>query len=294
MMSALVAFALAAAPAEGNLPRVEAHAEMVNAALFRSDSDFDRTRPAYNANGQSVGFVGTLLRPGVDFLATDWLRLHYDAELGLNYWSRNDPDVQSALAPSVLVMKHRQLYAEGELADGAAGFRAGYSRFIGPSGLFVNHWIGNAQGWWAPRAGSRYTLFAGQISDSAYEGIDVERSNFSRDITLFGVRGAYDVSTRTRIDAGVEAVYDTHVVGHSRLVATPSVRADGRLGPLTGFASAALQLGRFEGEMMEGGDPTLLAWALQAHGAMPVRGFELTLNLMVLSADDNYDGNARA
>ena len=101
-------------------PRIEVHAELLNAVLYRSDSDFDPSPPAYDANGKSVGFVGTVLRPGLDFLALSWLRLHYDAELGLNYWSRNDPDVQSALAPGLLVMKHRQLYAEGELAAGAA------------------------------------------------------------------------------------------------------------------------------------------------------------------------------
>ncbi|MHB8877259.1 MAG: hypothetical protein ACYC8T_26470 [Myxococcaceae bacterium] len=297
MLSALLALSLAAgepSPAEEKFPRIEVHAELLNAVLYRSDSDFDPNPPAYDANGKSVGFVGTVLRPGLDFLALAWLRLHYDAELGLNYWSRNDPDVESALAPGLLVMKHRQLYAEGELANGAAGFRAGFSRFIGPTGLFVNHWIGNAQGWWARSPGYRYALFVGQLSEGSNEGIDVERNNFSRDITLFGARGSYDFSTLTRVEAGVEAIYDAHVVGHSRLVATPSVRVNGRVGPLAGFVGAALQLGSFEGEAMEGRDQTLVAWALQAHGVTAVQGFEVTVNLMVLSPDDDFDGNGRS
>ena len=158
----------------------------------------------------------------------------------------------------------------------------------------MNHWIGNAQAWWSPSPASRYGLFAGQISEVSNEGIDVEENNFTRDITLFGARGTYDLSTLTRVEAGVEAVYDAHVVRHSRLVATPSVRVNGRAGALTGFVSAALQLGRFEGEAMEGRDQLLLAWALQAHGVMAVNGFEVMLNLMVLSPDDDFDGNGRS
>jgi len=274
-------------------PRIEAHAELLNAVLFRSDSDFDRTPPSYNANGQTVGYVGTLLRPRVDFLALSWLRLHYDAELGLNYWSRNDPDVGDALAPGLMVLKHRQLYAEGELADGDAGFRAGYSRFIGTTGLFVNHWIGNAQLWWAPSPASRYTLFAGQVPDSTSESIEVGQNNFSRGITLFGVRGGYDLSMRTKVEASIEAVYDTHVIAHSRLIATPGARVDGRLGILTGSVSAALQVGSFEGDAIGGGAQTLLSWAVQAHGTMCAGGFEFAFNLMALSADDSFEGNVR-
>jgi hypothetical protein len=299
MTSALVAAVLAGfgppveLPAVDPWPRIEAHAELLNVVLFRSDSDFDRTPPAYDANGQTVGYVGTLLRPRVDFLATSWLRLHYDAELGLNYWSRNDPDVGDALAKGLMVLKHRQLYAEGELAEGEAGFRAGYSRFSGATGLFVNHWIGNAQLWWSPAPASRLTLFGGQVPDSTSESIEVGQNNFTRGITLFGARAAHELSARTRVEGSVEAVYDTHVVGRSRVIATPGARVDGHLGGATGFVSAALQVGRLEGEAMGGGAQTLLSWAVQAHGTLPAGGFEVDLNVMVLSADDSFEGNGR-
>lgn len=292
----LAAALLGAAPAvaEDAFPRIDAHAELINAVLLRNDADFDRSAPLYNENGQSAGYVGTVFRPALDFHVWRSLRLHYDAEVGINYWSKMDPDVQSALAPSVFVLKHRQLYGEGELLEGRVGFRVGYSRLVGPTGLFVNHWIGNGQLSYAPNDQAHLSLFAGQIPDSTYEGIEVEQNNFAHDITLVGVRGAFNLSDRARLDAGIEAVADTSIVRHARTVATPSLRLDGQLGPMKGFFSAALQFGRLEGEAANGSDETLLAWALQAHGAMPVGNFELTVNLLGLSPDDAADGNGRA
>ncbi len=283
-----------AEPTPGDAPpRLDVHAELISAGLFRNDSDFDRSSPVYDENGQTVGFLGTVFRPGVDFHVWRSLRMHYDAEVGLNFWSMHDPNVQASLAPAFFVMKHRQLYADGELKDGRVGFKVGYSRLVDTTSLFLNGWYGNAQLFWAPNDLSRYTVFAAQLPDDAYEGIDVEQNNFARDIFAFGARATYDFSG-FGLDATVEVLADNQRGGQSRTVVAPGVRVDRQLGPLDAFVAASLQVGRLEGERSDGGDALLLAWAVQAHGTMPSGPLQLTFNLLLLSPDDATDGNGRS
>ena len=76
-----------------------------------------------------MGAFATVLRPKLTFHIEQHLRMYYEAELGLNYWSKNNPDQQDPTAPDVFVLKHREVYAEGEFLQNQVGFKTGYQYF---------------------------------------------------------------------------------------------------------------------------------------------------------------------
>jgi len=271
--------------------RIELHADLQNLFLLRNDADFDRSRPFYNESGQTVGAFATLFRPSALLRITDHLRIYYEVELGLNYWSKQDPDQQSALAPSVLVMKHREIYAEGELWRERFAFKVGYQYFQDPTALFLGHWIGAAQAHLNTGAG-RLGLFAGEVPDDTFEGVNVLENNFVRDIFVFGLTGALRVNERLRGSAALMALVDTHVVGQTRWLICPTLHVELDRGRLSGFLDLALQAGQLRGQAIDAGDQTHVAWALQAGARYPLGRLALSWNLLVLSPDDAHAGNA--
>lgn len=263
-----------------------------NLFLFRSDSDFDRTAPRYDESGQTVGAFATILTPRLTWHLARNLRVTYEVEIGLNYWSRNNPDTESALSPDVFVMKHREMFAEGEFLRGRLGFKVGYQRFLDPTGLFLNHWIGAARVWWGFEDG-RVGLFVGEVPDQTYEGITVRDNNFKRDILVFGASGDWDLGGGWGLAVGVHNLYDSHVVGRTRWVVAPAARVSHESGPWTLFVDGVLQAGRFENAALDGGDQTVLAWAAQGHVGLDLHPWSAEVNLLALSPDDAHDGNAR-
>jgi hypothetical protein len=276
-----------------DLPLFDFQAEMQNLFLFRNDSDFDRTTPYYNANGQTLGAFATVFRPSFTINVTDRMRMFYQAEIGLNYWSKHNPDQEDALAKDVFVMKHRELWASGEIADEQVGFKVGYQYFRDPSGLFLAHWIGAAQAWWNVDTVNRVGLFIGQIPDQVHEGIDVRENNFKRDILVFGARTDLRLARRVYLSAGVYDLFDSHVVGRTRWVVAPVVHLDARFGKFSTALDGVFQYGRSGKAARDGSNQTILAWAAQAHGTLDFRPFEIDLNLLALSPDDAYEGNSR-
>ncbi len=263
--------------------RVQVSAHLDQLFLLRNDSDFDRTMPAYDASGQSVGAFATLFRPLVTFHAGQNVRLHYEAEVGLNFWSKNNPDQQDPLAPDVFVLKHREIFGEAEL--GSYGIKAGFARLQDPTGLFVHHWIGAAQ-LSRKMHGGRVGLFAAQMPDPVYEGIVVGQNNFRRDTFLFGSN-----FTRAGLSASVHALVDSHLVGQTRWVVVPSVRLELEAFGFDARADLVLQAGQQNGVALGGGPATTLAAAVQLHGERRSKAMGLALNLLALSPDDAFDGN---
>jgi hypothetical protein len=274
--------------------RIELGADLQNLFKFRNDVDFDRTRPFYDPFGQTVGAFATVFRPRAVLHILERLRIVYELEIGLNFWNRNNPDEQAALAPDVFVMKHREIYGEGELVQRKLTFRAGYSYFRDPTGLFLAHWIGNAQLWWTPRRELRAGLFVGQVPDQVYDGISNTENNFKRDIWVFGGMFEAQLGRWLQASGAVSALVDTHLVGQARKLACPSVHLQGGGGRWSGYLDAALQAGTMEGQALSGGDETHVAWALQAGGRWHSRRFDFGANLLMLSPDDRYDGNGRS
>jgi len=274
--------------------RIEVTADLQSLFLFRTDSDFDRTPPVYDENGQTVGAFATLFRPRVIWCVLDNLRIQYEVELGLNFWSKNNPNEQSTLAADLFLLKHREIFGEGELARGRLGFKIGYSYFRDPTGLFLAHWIGNAQLWGVAPGWGRVGLFVGQIPDQVYEGIVVTENNFKRDLWVFGANLQADLGAWVRLSAAVTALLDTHLVGQARKVLCPSLRLGVERPRWSGYLDLAFQAGQLDGQALGGGSETLIAWAAQAGGGVRLdrRGrWELGVNVVALSPDDAYPGN---
>jgi hypothetical protein len=271
---------------------IEAHADMQNLVLYRNDTDFDRTRPYYSAGGQDEGAVATVLRPDVTWHVNKGLRLFYQAEIGLNYWGKQNPDQEGFKAPDVFVMKHRQIYGEGEISS--FGFKAGFSEFQDATGLFIHHWIGVAQARWEFNQNGRVEAFFGMVPDQTGEGINVVENNFNHDTYVYGATVKYTFLDGLKLTVGVHSLFDTHVVGQIRRLWCPNAELEVHVGNLTGYLDAALQAGRFSGPgiTVGGGSQDQLAWALQGRVQYAADPLEFQVNVLALSGDDDYDGNS--
>lgn len=277
--------------------RLALRAELQSLFHLRNDADFDRTSPFYDEDGQSVGAFATIFRPAATLRILDNLRIHYEVELGLNFWSKQNPDQPSPLQSDVFVLKHREIYGAGELLGGSFGFKVGYSYFRDPTGLFLAHWIGNAQAWGAFGPGERRNrigVFLGQLPDQRTEGWEIRENNFKRDIWVFGGNAELFPGPGLQLGVAVSGLVDTHLVGQMRALACPSLRVALERPAFTAFVEAALQGGVLERQALGGDDQKLLAWAAQAGATLRLpraAGLELAFNLLVLSPDDAHDGN---
>jgi hypothetical protein len=269
------------------------HVDLQNLFLFRNDADFDRTPPKYNENGQTVGAFATFLRPSIAWNIQDNLRLYYELEIGLNYWSMQNPDVQDYAAPDIFVMKHREIWGAGELLGGDLFFKVGYQRFLDPTGLFVNHWIGMAQAGWSWDAGERLGIFVGEIPDQLDEGINVLDNNFKRDILLSGAFLDLALSDEVKLNAALFYLYDNHLVDQARWLLAPSAHLEVTFDPDVLVASLDLifQAGESQNAVQGGGWQRSLSWAAQGHLDWRISDWQLTLNVLGLSPDDAYQGN---
>jgi hypothetical protein len=276
--------------------RAELRADLQTLFHFKNDADFDRTEPAYDESGQTVGAFATLFTPRLTLSILEGLRIYYEVELGLNFWSNQNPDQQDPLAADIFVLKHREVYGEGELGEGALGFKVGYAHFRDPTGLFVAHWIGAAQVWARVGQGMRAGVFVGQVPDQTYEGILLDENNFKRDIWLAGARYDLHRFERLRLSAAVTTLHDTHLVDQRRTVACPSLHVELELEAvgLGSYLDLALQAGEQEGQAAGGEDQTILSWAVQAGAELALSRVTLRANLLALSPDDAHDGNRRS
>ncbi|MBN2497384.1 MAG: hypothetical protein JXR96_22525 [Deltaproteobacteria bacterium] len=272
------------------------HAELQNLFLWRSDTDFDGSEPEYNLDGQSSGAFATVLRPTLTWHITGNLRIHYEAELGLNYWSKNNPDQQDMLQPDVFVMKHRELWGSGEF-ENEAGYKLGYGRFKDPTGLFINHWIGAGQVWFSWDEDTRLGLFVGQVPDATHEGISVTDNNFTRDIFVYGARWDWAIDRSWKLATAFHALYDGHLGGQERWLLIPSVHVEAGREEMKLSVDAMLQHGQAEGMTPDGHIQTLLAWAAQGHFHYSITEHlklwpsSVDVNVLVESPDDAHPDN---
>lgn len=281
-------------PAATPASKFDAHVELSNLLVNRTDSDFDRTAPKYNTSGQSIGALATVLKPKLSWRLGDDLHIYWETEVGLNYWSKNNPDQENAVAPDVFVVKQREIFAEGAVLQGGLGYKVGYQYFSDPTALFLGHWIGMAQARTPLGQSTTGTLFAGQMPDQTFEGLNIAQNNFRRDIFVFGAKADSELGNGLTLHAGLTNLYDTSLVGQTRWVTSPSVRVEVKGKQASGFVDAILQYGASQGSGQGGIDETILAWAAQGHLAVPLGPIDLALNGLVLSADDAHEGNNRS
>jgi hypothetical protein len=271
-------------------------AELQNLFIWRNDTDFDRSRPEYDENGQSAGAFATVLKPVFVWNVTDHVRIYYETEIGLNYWSKNNPDQQDAQASDVFTLKQRELWASGEFLDESLGLKLGYGRFRDPTGLWLNHWIGAAQAWMGEDE-TRLGLFVGQLPELTHEGIDLRENNFARDIFVYGARFDMEIDRGWRLASALQALYDGHQPGRERWLVVPSLHLEAGEDELTLSLDALLQVGQAEGRTLDGSIQDILAWSGQAHLSWDITEHfkawpsKLEVNALFLSPDDAYAGN---
>lgn len=270
---------------------------MQNLLLWRNDSDFDRTPPYHNPQGQDVGLLGTFIAPMLVVTPIQELKMVVELELGLNLWSMHDPDTYGATSPGWIRMALRQAYTEGNFLDGKLGFRVGYERLFDPTGMFVGHWLGAANLWTRQDWGS-LALTVAQMPDQTYEGVAFDSNNFNTDTFLYGLRLDVPVG-KVGVAASVWGMHDRQIVRQPLDLMAVTASVFGAWDRLRFQVDGALQYG-VAGTRAGGRDETTLAWAAQgtldfrhpfrAPGALDL---VLHLNSMALSADDAHDGNGR-
>jgi hypothetical protein len=262
--------------------------------LWRNDSDFDRTAPYYNENGQDVGVVGTFLAPKLTITPVKELKMVFEMELGLNIWSAQDPDTYSAYLPSWFRLGFRQAYVEGNFLDSKIGFRVGYEQLFDPTGLFAGHWLGAAN-IFTKHDWGQITLTVAQMPDQTYEGMTFDGNNFNSDSILYGARLTMPFN-KLRLDAAVWGLHDSTVVNRTLDMLAVTANLSGDWTWLKFGVDLGFQYG-VTGNRAGGQDETTLAWALQAYMNMNKAligdrlAFLMDVNFMALSADDDYDGN---
>lgn len=286
----LAALCVLAGLSAASASELELKVDLQNLVLFRSDSDFDRSKPLYDENGQTVGAFATLFRPRATWRIAEDLRIVYEAELGLNFWSKQNPDIQDPQDPAVFVLKHREIYAQGDF--GQTGFRVGYARTQDPTGLFLNHWIGAAQVNFSlgEEGRDRLALLLGQVPDQTHEGIDVRDNNFAHDTWVAGAQYERRMENMELV-GGLHYLYDASRVDQARWRVCPSLFL--RLGAdeLWGSLGAMLQAGENENDVLGGGWSRTIAWAAQGHLEWKTERFGLKLNALALSPDDAHAHN---
>ncbi len=267
---------------------------MQNLFLWRNDSDFDRTPPYYNADGQDIGVLGTFIAPKLVVTPVKELKMVLEFEMGLNLWSAQDPDTYSSTLPSWFRIAMRQAYTEGNFFDGKLGFRVGYEQLFDPTGLFIGHWLGAAN-LYTKWDWGQVTLTVAQMPDQAFEGVAFDTNNFNTDTILYGAR-LYVPFGKLHLDAAVWGMHDTQVIDRKLDMMAITANFGGDWGWLKMGVDAGFQYGVTENRAA-GKDETTFAWAAQAYLNIEqslLNGnldFLFDLNFMATSADDKYDGN---
>lgn len=278
------------APEDADHRAIEVTAETQSLFLYQNDADFDPSEPVYNPDGQGVGGFTTTLSPMIIWNATENIRFAYEAEIGVNVWSTHNPDQQDSAAADALLLKHRQIYAEGELLDRLLLFKAGYQYLRDPTGLFIAHWIG-AVTVGTDFGDADFFFTIGQTPDPTYEGVTITETNFKHDAFVIGVGGHSAALDPLDLNLGIWILDDNHRIEHRNNVITPTLALSAELDSLTFGLDAALQLGSFQAGALGGEDQKHLAWAAQLYSILDLTPVELRLNVMALSPDDRWEGN---
>lgn len=256
--------------------------------LYKNDSDFDPTPPVYDANGQSVGLLGTFFKPRLTLMPVTEISIVWEMELGLNLWSRHDPDQYQSGEMNTFRLAQRELYVEGRFLEGVLGFKVGYQFFEDPSRLFIGHWVGAAS-LISEREWAKFSFTIAQVPGQTFEGITLDENNFIHDTFVYGLRVDAPISN-WKLTVGLYGLHDAEVVDQTLNLFTPTVQVQGDYEWVSFGLDLAYQTGITQrGAMMN--DEQTDAWALQAYATFTAEKFEAEINQLILSADDGSDRN---
>ncbi len=258
---------------------------------FQTDSDFDGSHPSYNKSGQTVGEFVTYVNPKLQYSINPETWIFYESELGMDAWSRNNPDFASGEDKKALIFKQRQLYGETEFTP-KFSLRAGYQKFEDPSGLFLNHWLGAVSSQIATGPVLLNITF-GELPDQTREGFDLDRINFHNDILVGSVTVARQLPDNLDLGGGLSYLYDGAEINHARWLFTPVLSLRKNLRDQEIGGDIALQYGEAQLASFGGNIEKTLAWAAQGYARLRPSPLQLDLQVMALSPDDDYDHNGK-
>lgn len=277
------------APASEPPPMFELHGEFSSWMYWRNDSDFESTIPYYGAEGQDVGQASSFFKPQLTFRATEQIQLFYEAELGLNVWSQNNPDQYFPGANDYMIMKHRELWANVNMD--LAQLKVGYQRLQDPSDLYLSHWAGAATltlGF--PTLQLKFMV--AQLPDDTFEGVRVDDNNFVHDNVTGGAEFAMsDPDGAWGFSVGSYAMYDHRVTGKPLTLFTPYVSGKMKAGAFDFELTGLGQFGSWEDSGVAQIDQAIAAWAVTASMLYSGKYLDLRLSSFALSGDDDEDGN---
>ncbi|MCX5859804.1 MAG: hypothetical protein NT056_07920 [Proteobacteria bacterium] len=282
-------FNLSSARGENLGEKFELSGAFQNILRFQTDSDFDGSHPIYNKSGQTVGEFVTFVNPKLQYSLNPETWIFYESELGMDAWSRNNPDFAAGENQTALIFKQRQIYGETEFTP-KFSLRVGYQRLEDPSGLFLNHWIGAASTQIATGPVLLNIAF-GQLPDQTREGFELDRINFHNDILVGSVTVARQLPGDHDLGVGLSYLYDGSEIDHARWLFTPvlSVRRNTPGREIGG--DIALQYGEAQLAAFGGNIEKTLAWAAQGYARLRPSPLQLDLQVMALSPDDDFDRN---
>jgi hypothetical protein len=269
----------------------ELHGESSNLLLWRNDRDFDPTIPYYEEEGQSVGAISSFFKTQLTYRPLDNIELFYESELGLNFYSRNDPDQWFPAADDFVAFKHREFYTRLKLD--LLELRIGYQRIQDPTDLFLSHWFGAFRAdldLMRLRAGA----FIGQLPDSTYEGLEIRDNNFVHDNVIGGLTLSYDILLEELIaEVGTYFLYDSRIPRKELLLSTSYAGLRYESDILRASLHGLVQAGRWQASGVAGIDQTILAWAASAKVTYLSPYVDVGITSTALSPDDNGHGNRR-
>ncbi|MCX7958048.1 MAG: hypothetical protein N3B13_03295, partial [Deltaproteobacteria bacterium] len=197
--------------------RTEINIELLNMFILRNDTDFDRTDPFYSKYGQEMGLAGTFFKPMLKLNASESVKFYWEAEIGLDLWSRNNPDIglDEKNASYAIGLKQREIY--GEVNTENFLLKAGFQRVMDISTLFINHWIGALKlGYQDEEFG--VFLLGGEYPDQTHKGWDFSSSNFMTDVFVIGTDGFYKFLESFKLRAGIYFIDDLHIIERRRQI----------------------------------------------------------------------------
>lgn len=275
----------------------ELSVDFISYFLFKNDNDFDRTRPVYGTDGQSVGAFATVFTPTVKWSPIKPVSFHYTLEIGDNIWSRNDVDQRDPTAKDIPVVRHKEFWAKVMFPRDFLSLKIGYQYLYDPTHLFIDRYMGALEltGIW--NEGS-ISLIAGQIPDHVYEGVDAtenasefSENNFENDDYLF----ALVAKTRPEevlISPGIYFRWNRTEVGRPEWLLAPLIHIDKQLCPRNRIDLDLVGIwGRHEGAGLDNRNVERLAIGAQVGletNAWPVL---FDWNALIFSEDDgdHYD-----
>jgi hypothetical protein len=275
-------------PAAHGLKWLRFNATLQTVFVYQNDSDFDGTPPYYDANGQSVGLMGTFFKPRLELIPIEEISIVWEMELGLNLWSRHNPDQYNSGQFDTFRLAQRELYVKGEFMDGLLGFKVGYQFLQDPTRLFLGHWAGAAS-FISKRDWAEFSFTLAQLPDQTFEGVTLSSNNFNHDTFVYGLQVGVPFS-EWDLDVGLWGLHDSQVIGQTLNLFAPTVHVEADYDFVVFGLDAALQVGTNQNGASQG-DEKNLAWALQAYANFDVDNFGIDLNQLILSGDDAHNRN---